>query len=306
MADEVERRLAAWAAAGHLTREQVAAILEHERAGRPRRRLTPLLTEILGYVGGVLVTAAVLVPLTDAWETLSTGTRLTLLGTTAISVVVTGGFFGRGAPPLRRLRSFLFLLAPLLVALGVGELADRATDWEDPSVATAAFGTALGVSLPLWWFSRGSLQHLAVFVSLVGAVTAAVSHADGAELPTGLSLIGIGAVWTLASRLLQLPPPRAGRVLGAVTVLVGAQVTVTSQAGDDLVVVGVVAAAALLAVAVPTDDAILLAAGVAGLLIFVPQAVVHWFPDVLGTSLALLACGLVLLGAAVLVFRTRR
>lgn len=307
--DEVlRRRLDEWTDEALITAEQADAILRHEAgsegAGEPERRRTPLVAEVLGYLGGALVLIAGFVAVTEFWDDLSVAARLALVGVGGLAVLGTGWVLvGRDEPAMQRLGGFLWLLSVAAVAFWVAVAARDGLGWAAEPSATAASSGALVLAWPLWARHRGSLQLIAAFGATVATLVTALVQLGSDDEPTvGSAIALLGVAWLVLARRAVLGPRRTATVLGAAALVLGVQ-SATEQSA--FIVVGVLVGVTVLAVAVVVDDVILLGAGVVAIFIFVPQLVFEWFGDTLGAPLTLLLCGLILLGVALGVARLR-
>jgi hypothetical protein len=304
MGDDLARQLDEWVEHDLISRAQADAIRRHELATSDRRRGTPLIAEVLGYLGGALVLIAAITVVTQFWEDFAVAGRLAITAVGAVAVLAAGGLLvGRPEPALRRLGGFLWLLAVAATAFWMAVLTRDALDWDTDAAATASAVVSLAVAGFLWRLRPRALQQIAVFVAAIAAVvtTLELTEVDD-ETTVGLAVFALGVVWLVVGWRGLVPPRRTAEVLGCIGMLVGVQAAV-----DDpwAMALGVVVGVALLGVAVVADDAILLGFGVAGVFLFVPQLVFEWFADTLGTPITLLVCGLVLLGVAAIVARLR-
>jgi len=165
-------------------------------APTPRTSRAALVTEALGYLGGVIILVALSLVVGTVWDELSVGVRPTIVGVAALLLLVAGALIpSRLGATGTRLRSVLWFASSVAMAalLGLG-----ASDWTEQAnkgvVTLAAFGTAL-YSAVLWWAHRHPLQHVVVFVSLLLGVGTGVSMLPDANTLPGLAVWGIGAAW---------------------------------------------------------------------------------------------------------------
>lgn len=207
--------LAGWVAAGLLSQDQSAAILTHElghlrKAPRPRpaRRL-PSVAEALGYLGGMLALAGLLLLVSRYWPDLSTAGRLALSGAGA-GLLLVGGVLVREPrdAPLERLRAVLWLAATAATGVFTVVLVHDAADVGKAQTVVLATAAAVGVESGLLWRGRDlPVQQLTALVAvpvLLGAAVAEVADLPG---PSGAAVWASGTVllWLAVRRLLRAP-----------------------------------------------------------------------------------------------------
>lgn len=272
-------------------------------ATMPSMSRAALVTEALGYLGGVIIVVALGLVVGSLWDELSVGVRLTLVGVVTLLLLVAGALI-----PVRlgatgaRLRSVLWLASSAALA---GFLALGGSEWAGWANETQATFVALGTALysaVLWWSHRHLLQHIAVFVSLLGGVGAGVSLLpDGGTLP-GLAMWGIGAAWLALAWGGVIPGRQIGEILGAVAMVVAAATLVEEGWGVALALATV---SALVGLALTLRDLFLLGVASIGTLMVLPPIMGRYFPGALAPALALLGLGVLLVVAAVLTTRRR-
>jgi hypothetical protein len=120
----------------------------------------------------------------------------------------------------------------------------------------------------------------------------------GDEVAVGLSLWMLGALWLAGGWSGRLPPVVVAMASGAVTVLVGAQVTAVGWRGGGPVL-GLASALALLLAGMSGQRRVVAGIGTAGVLVFLPWTAVHFFASAIGVPVVILLCGVVLLVVAV-------
>jgi hypothetical protein len=304
-----------WVEGGFITREQAErirseptrAVLRPTPAPAPAlaaAERTSLVTEALGYLGGVLILVAAGLITARFWEDMALGVRLGLVAAAAMLLLGAGAAIpDRLGGAGYRLRAVLWLLSAIATGTFLGLLAADGLNWQGEDVLLlAGGGTALYGGI-LWWRHRSILQQLAVFVALAVSASAATAHlpSDEEALP-GLSVWGVAVIWFALGWGGFVTPRRAAFVLGGIGALFGAAITMTADWGLAL---GLATAAALVGVAVLFGDLVLLAVGAIGALQILPSAVSRWFPGALAAPLALLAVGVVLVAAAVYTARRR-
>jgi hypothetical protein len=268
-----------------------------------RRALT---VEALGYVGGALAIVAGFVAVGQLWPDITTSAELAFAAGGAIALLVAGAAIRTGDdPPLGRLRSVLWLMSAASLAAFVGVLAAQVWDYGGISTALAMAAASTAYATALWWRARAPLQHLAMFASaavLAGTGIARAGPGLGAWGP-GLGVWGLSALWAIAVYRGYLVPRDTGYLAAVIGLLVGAQMTMAMAAGQVLALVTV---AGLLAAGVALRRVALLGLGAAGVIITVPQTAARYLPKSVGAPLAVFIVGLVLLGAALWLAKTRK
>jgi len=304
-----------WVAEGFITREQAERIRTEPTGAIPRPTASPapapappertsLVTEALGYLGGVLILVAGGLITARYWVQLPLGVRLGLVAAAAALLLGAGAAIPeRLGPPGYRLRAVLWLLSAGAMGAFLALLAGDGLNWREEDVALLAAGGTAPYAGVLWWRHRSILQQVPVVVALsVTAATATAHLPGGEEMLPGLAIWGVAVVWFALGWGGFVAPRWAAYVIGGIGALIGAGATMTAGWGPAL---GIATAAALVGVAVLFGDLVLLAVGAIGALQILPVAVSRWFPGALAAPLALLAVGVLLVAAAVYTARRR-
>jgi hypothetical protein len=293
-------------AAGILTAEQAAAVaaLEAEGDAPPAAgaRRGAVLAEVLGYVGGALAVVAALFLGAELWDELGRWPRVLLLGTVAVACLVGGAdLAGRDGAP-GRLGGFLWAAAVVAVAGTAGVGSDVLLVVEPGTAALVAAVAALVVAAVIWWRHAAVLQHVATFLAAAATLLTALDRIGDASFDWGGPLLwGLGLAWLAASAARVWRPAEPGWVLGAAAVVIGPLFAQSGRAG--WLVVGSLCAAALVVAGVRARRPWVAAVGVGGVFVSVPLAVAELFDARLGPLVGLLAVGLALVGAAVVLTR---
>jgi hypothetical protein len=269
----------------------------------PRTPRAALVTEALGYLGGVIILVALGLVAGSLWDELSVGVRLALIGVITVLLLVAGALIpARLGVTGTRLRSVLWLASSAALAALLGLSASEWTSWSDETlVMFAALGTAL-YSAVLWWAHRHLLQQVAVFVALLVSVGTGVSLLPDAGALPGLAVWGVGAAWLALAWGGLIPGRQVGTVLGAVGMVAG---SVTMLDEGWTVVLALATVSALIGLALIFRDLYLLGIGAVGTLLVLPPIMGRYFPGALAPALALLGLGVLLVGAAVVTTRRR-
>jgi hypothetical protein len=167
----------------------------------------------------------------------------------------------------------------------------------------------LSVVVPLaavaWWLHAQALQLLALIGTSSGLVAAAMQQL-GVDSPAifGFVMIPIGLAWFAQSRKPYFEPGPIGMAGGLFVAFIGTQ-AISGEwpiAGSAVLVGGAIALMALSVMDRSTPELLL---GALGLFISLPRLVSEWLGGSIGAPIALLLCGLVLVGVAVRVAHTR-
>lgn len=286
--------------------ERIGAF-EAAREGAPRApRHSPVVVEVLGYLGAALAVAAGTAAVEEAWPNMPTGVAIGIAAFGAIVLVVAGALLDASRGTLRRVRLALWggsiACTATLGALAGAQLLHLAP----AGVALLAAGGAGCEALVLWAVSAGALMHVAAFSTL--AVLAGATVAQTAPRldiwGPGLAVWLLAAAWGLAAHRGWLPPGRStGYLTAALGLLVGAQMLTRVAAGH---VVAGITLAALLWAGVALRRVWLVAIAAFGIIQFVPQTAERYLPGAAAAPVAVFLVGIVLVALAVWLSRTRR
>jgi hypothetical protein len=263
-----------------------------------------LVTEAVGYLGGVIVVAALGLITGQFWPSLPTSARLALAGgITAVLLAAGWAVPAHLGGPGRRLRAVLWVASSLGFAAFLALAAGDGFGWDESAVATFAAGGTAVFAAVLWFLHRHPLQHVVVAGSLLvtaGAATTFVS--EGGFLP-GVAVWGVAVIWLVLAWGQIVRPRRVGVILGGAVAVFSAMTFAGESWGSVLAVTTV---AVLVAAAVLIRDLVLLGVTAVGTLTVLPVVIARFFPGVLAAALVLLIVGLLLLAAAVVTARRRR
>jgi len=273
--------------------------------GAASRRL-PLVVEALGYLGAVFALVAGFIAVRQIWPTIPASVELAFTGVAATALLLAGVMLRTlDHEAFGRLRSVVWLTSTVSLAAAVGLLTGPQF-WDlgpagRPLVAEAVV-TAYAVIL--WWHSRATLQHLAMF-----AGTAALLGTGIAQIWPSIILWGYGfglwalsLLWGIGALRGYLAPRTAGYAAAGIGLLVGAQLTMDLPAGQALAVMTV---AGLLAAGVALRRVLLVGLGAFGAIGILPQVAVRYLARGAGAAAAIFAVGLVMLGVALWLAKAR-
>lgn len=300
----LDEHLEHWVAEGLITEVQAERIStdEHQLSPpeAPPARRTSLVTEALGYVGGVLVVLASLLLTAQFWDDLSVGLRLALTGAAVALLLGVGAALpARPGTAGERLRSVAWMLSSAALAFLLGMFAVEVLDWQDDDTALLVAAGSAAYTAALWLRSRTVLQQAVLFVSLASTAAASLAHvapsgSSGDAMP-GLGILAVGGVWLWLGDRDRLAPRRFVLVLGGIGATLGASVTQLTDWGRVLAVVTVLG---LVALALRVRELALLAVAALGMFIVFPNVLMSWFPGAVAAPLALLLAGSLLVLAA--------
>ena len=300
----LQEKLSRWATAGLITEDQSKRILAYEAAAaKQEERRVPLIVEALGYLGGALAVIAVLILAQEFWADLELWGRLALLGTVTIGLLVAGWVL-RDSPleAIRRLAGFLWFFAVVGAGFSFGILSVDGFETGDETAMLVGSLAAAVIAFFLWRFRTQSLQQVAFAAGLWMALVGLILVAEWPDEAYGLGLWALGTVWLFLTWGTLIRPVITGYALGGVASLIGVQLLAVDEQGWPLLL-GVLVAGALIVASVTLRQIVLLALGSAGVFIFVPQVVFHYFGDSLGAPVALLISGAALIAGAVALAR---
>ncbi|MHA6800423.1 hypothetical protein [Bounagaea algeriensis] len=282
---------------------------ERERSGTAPRRgrsRRGVLFEVLAYVGGALVLGAAVSVFSLTWGELGRTSQVTVLGViTAVLLFAALAFGGppRALPRLsgsrQRIVSLLLAFAGIALAGAVG-IADSGhvgnVDWSATGFVAVLLGYLLVPAAP------GVLLTCLFSALLTGALVEQYGSGAGA---VGTALLLLGVVWAVLAQTGALPQRALPTSAGLIIALVGAQWLqgVALPWGY-----GLTLALAVLCFAgfFARRDQVLLAGGVVGLTIGVPEAVWDLTGGMLSGPVVVLIAGAVLLVSAALGVRWER
>lgn len=293
----------------------------HVGAGTPRATTRSRLVEIAAYVGGALVVASVGLFLAQEWGDLSEAVQVATLGVIALLLGVAGGaasWVGGGYAELRagrdevrrRLTSALLVGASLAGAFTVSRLVSTGVDDYASSMPVLAGSLAMLVLAALaYTYVSSALGVLAMGAAAWMAIVSSWFWLDGSgwqSLVPALTMLAFAAAWLVLTETHRFRERTVARTVGMAAALFGAQVALAGDHADVAYAFTFAVAAAGFAMYLRTASWPYLAAGVLGITIVVPEAVIDWTGGALGPAGAVLVAGLTLLGASLAGFRVRK
>ncbi len=313
---------------GVLSSAQAGAVVQEYGglAGPPRPQgLRRQVGEIAGYLGASFVVGATLLFLSEEWETLGRAGRVGIIAAMAAVLLLAGvAVRWRAAAPgarwwrpwagdsvRRRLSSTL--LTGAAVATGTAVYAGFGTSTADfsPPVHAPLVASAAGLAVVIlgYLLARSALGQL---VAAVGAYATFASllpvlHLDEmAVLGAGVLALGAGWVWLAWRRLVA--ERRFGLAIAVTFGLIGAQLVVAGDTGDQnylgYALTALVAGACFAAYA-RLRDWVVLAGGVIGATLVVPEFLYDVTGGSLGASGVMLVAGVTLLAGSLVGLRIR-
>ncbi len=313
---DLAAQLAEWRSAGLITAKQVKDISSYEKeratsssaTAPPEGRAAPV-AEAIGYVGAAIAIAAVGILLGDRWGDLNFGGRLAIVG--LLTLIVAGAAFalrGNKREPIQRLVSVLAVAALGGVAWLTAVVVTEKTDWQMRDVVLAVSLVVFALAAPLYLCRRRAFPQLAVFVSLlvlVGVVFARPAFTGGVSWGA-IAIWAVGVAWVLLALGGWHKPAELAVAAGSAVALIAATTAAAGDGRATLLWLGLATAALLMWRGVVLDEFLMVALGAIGVLIFVPQIVLEYFPKGSGAIVAMLVTGLLLVIFAVGIARERR
>lgn len=256
----------------------------------------PLVTEALGYLGGVIVIVGASLVVSQFWADLTDLTRLVVVGGVAAALVVAGALVPAGLEDVgTRLRALLWTLAVGAVSGASSvlfyDILESTRNWA-PTLIGAV--TAV-VAVALWVWRPTILQQA------VAAGALALTLGSGAALldvPWNLAALAVwllGVLWLGLGWGGVLHPEQAAMAIGAIIAMVGAIMGMGDTAGPAL---GLTTAVGLVALALHRRNLVLLGIASISALVSLPTAVYLWFPTAVAAAATLILVGALLVGAA--------
>jgi hypothetical protein len=305
-----------WEELGLISPEQERAIIEFEGRRPETRRGVPPITEVIGYLGAALAIAAGVVLIGPRWDEIDHLWRVLGAGGIAAATFVAGWLLRRNdEPAIGRLAAVLWTLSAGAIAATMALLAFDVPADHEPAMWG---GFAVGLTVAAYAFVLNLLRPsvplaLVVYGGVLGTIGGAGGWAVEAgwtwfdEHPWwfGVAMLAVSVLWIAAGRLGALRPAGAVMGIGVAGAIWAPQFVVAGWTGFGLVL-GVAVAVAMLVTSVAWHRTEMLVLGALGLFGYLVGAIVYFLKDTVGLPVALLLCGLVLLGVAIATARLRR
>jgi hypothetical protein len=309
----LHEQLASWRAAGLLDADQVDAILAHEAASTDQLRETgsgrPSVAEAIGYVGAVLVLAAVGLFLGQVWAELTVAGQLALAG--LVTVASAGAALGLARATTESLHRLVSVLMVGVVAGGAWTTSIVTLDViglrDDPSAVVISGVAVLLATAGYLWRPRAlpQLTLLAAVLALCASLLTLLP-VDPEPLWAALPIAAVGGVWALLAAGGYLRPRVLASTAGSLVAVLALVVGSFGDHRSTSLVLATLVAAGLVGAAVASGGVHHLVVGAVGLFLAVPQLVVEWFGDAIGAPATLLLVGVLLVLLAVGLGRARR
>lgn len=293
---------------GTLDPHQADAVLAEVGGRGPRPALRRLLAEIAGYLGAAFVVGAAMLFVSDRWDQLDRPGRVALLGGMAVVLAGAGAavrWRGRPTDDLRR-RLASTLLTGASLAAGFAAYAGVERAGRESAVLVAGL-VALAVVTGGQVLAGSAFGQLGIavagFVVMVGLLD--LIDADAAEA-YGTGMLVLGVLWAVSAGWRLVAAPRWALATAVTFALAGAQ---TMLIGDrDALGYGLTAlvSAVCFVAYARMRDWIVLAGGVAGATVAVPEFADDVMGGTLDASGVLLVAGITLLAAGLTGLRIHR
>lgn len=235
----LRQKLDSWVNAGLISQRESQDILKHETSEPAELvhppeipedtgvRRVPATAEALGYLGGVLVTVALVLVATRYWSDVSAATRLALTGAVTAALIGAGVAVRETADPaLARFRWFLWLASSATSTLFGVIISREQFNASTNSVILTASLFATVESAILWGFRNRPLQQGVALVGLefvVGSFAATIFLHSPAG-PIGLAVWIVSLAYLAAGLRRLTPDPYLTETIGAIGIVVGSTV----------------------------------------------------------------------------------
>lgn len=301
-----------WIEAEIITADQATQIRAYEAELREERRPRNRgpLVEILGYLGSALIIVSALIVVGEVWEDTAQWGRVATALFGGTGLLLAGFLMVRTkTEALTRLGSALWMLAVIPIGLAAGLIVEPTAS--DEVTALVGFGAALALSAVLYGVHRHLLQHIALFVAVIGTVEsllAVVTSGSPPDLAPAVVLAAIGAGWVVAARTGAVVPRFAGELLGLIAAFQGLVIGASAlqENPEPILLVGIALGAGMVWLGVRESSVLYIVFGTLAMVVFIPWFVVQALDPNLGAPLALLLVGLGLVAGAVLASRSRK
>jgi hypothetical protein len=284
---------------------------------QPERRMS-LLTEVVGYLGAILLLAGGVAAISRQWSHIGAWAHVGILAGAAAFFLLAGLSVRRvREPAIQRLTGVMWLLSVICTAGAAGyvtyDLIFSFTAADNNAGAVTVLGVGLATAAyaaVLWLIRRRALQAAAMFGGLITLIcgviaTATVGRApNGASLAYALALWGFGLAWAVLGWRRRIEPMWAAMPLGIMLALI-APALGTGRHGW-LYVIAIITAGAAMAVSVPLRNTVLLGLGTVAMFGYVTGVVVRYFGQSLGVPAALSIAGALIIVLAVATARLMR
>ena len=280
-----------------------ASVVPHRRADvQPSGRHIPLLTEAVGYIGGILVLSGLIAAIGQNWKDFPRGAQLAILVAAALGCLALGWLTRDSVEPaFRRLAAVTWMLSVAGFAGAVAVVNVIADTSGETIFLTVATSTTAYAAL-LWWLNRTAVQQVVLYAGVLISAASIIDFTvvNAASGVYGITLWAIGVAWLALGWRRTLEPWFVAVPLGLVTALIAPSAIGTQWA---LFTLGIGTAAVVMTLAVLLRFAPGLWLGAIAMLCYVIAAVVYYFGDSLGVPTALAITGALVLAGAVGVAR---
>lgn len=285
--------------------ERRAAIQQPSAGARPARRV-PAVAEALGYLGGVLGVAGVILLIAAYWSDWSRGVHVGLTASVTVLLVVAGAVVREHADPaFLRLRWFLWTGATPSMGLLAYVVAHEFFEWDRGSQSWILISLGAAVLNGALWAGRSRPIQEALFcVSVAVLVGTSIGDLTDARWG-GVGVWALGVVSVLVAVWRRPVLAVIPTAVGGLSVVVGSYLTVSSWQGFGFLFVAASAAVMVGAATLRFSplsapfDAVLGVIGVMGLVQSVPGTLIYFAQDGgVATGIVLWGIGIALIVVA--------
>ena len=287
-------------------------------------RLVPVVSEILGYIGGAFALGGGLALITAFADDIGAFGQIAVCAIAAIAGLVGGFMIGRiddkgakrleqfllavgvaGAGAAAGLGAYRLVLSGVLGAGGILAVS-TAGDWGF-FVGSAVAAVVGGV---VWWFRRTWMQELAfgISVALACVTVLAIPQTEGPDWVVGAVVLVLGVVWGALGYRGVIEPVNAALALGSLGVIAG--FLAMAGMGADAPHVwalwaGLAASLVLLGLGLLTKKYVVVGIAALGLWQFLPAILGEVFPNSIAGPIVVMILGVLFIGGGVAVRDTR-
>ncbi|MFI5842418.1 hypothetical protein ACIA8K_22160 [Catenuloplanes sp. NPDC051500] len=296
---EMETKLAGLVARGVLDQAQAEAVAAEFTV--PVRRVEGLrkrLAEVAGYLGASLVLGATVLIVGEHWEELGKPGRVAVLAALAVVLFGSALLARRGADAVRRRLAATLLTGATIAAAAAAHAALDLTVLTAGDKDIATWFAALVVAVAGYLLARGALGLLTAAVAVCGLYGALLDRFFVDESGAwGFGLVAMAALWAALGWFVLRADRRPALAIAVILAFAGGQIVIFSMDNLGRYAVPALVAAACFAAYLRTREWILLAGGVVGATVLVPEFLSDLTGGSLGPSGVMLAAGLTLLAA---------
>jgi hypothetical protein len=262
--------------------------------------------EVVGYLGAAAGLTAASIALGSS--TSETSVQLIFNLITGLVLFGAGAAVGEEAPVYARMRSVFWFLSVFPIAGMVSTVLAASGDMSPKTVVILTGLVSAAYSFGLWWFSRRSLQVLALILSLLFTVIALVfPDVIGLTGPPSFTAMALvtwlyGGAVIAAGALGVVTPRRTTLAVGSIIAVLGPLFLLQSDTRELGEFLSLLTAVGLLAAGAWFGELAVSGIGIAGILLSATTIVANHI-DEQGPAIVVILIGLVMVGVAIILAR---